>query len=109
MRDAPSIDIANALIKSGAQVRACDPIAIEHCLQENPGLALEYYQEPYSMAEGLDALVLVTEWQEYTNLDMQKIIDLMAGDLFVDGRNQYSPAKLSELGFTYVGMGRNAD
>jgi UDPglucose 6-dehydrogenase len=108
MRDAPSIDIANALIKSGAQVRACDPIAIEHCQHENPDLALEYYQEPYSMAEGLDALVLVTEWQEYTNLDMQKIIDLMAGDLFVDGRNQYSPAKLSELGFTYVGMGRNA-
>jgi len=108
MRDAPSLDIAGALIKAGAQVSACDPIAIEHCRHENPDLNVEYFEDPYLMASGLDALVLVTEWKDYTNLDMQKILESMSGNLFVDGRNQYSPNQLTQLGFNYVGMGRYA-
>lgn len=108
MRDAPSLDIAAALIKAGARVRACDPIAIDHCRHENPGLEIEYCNDPYAMSDGLDALVLVTEWKEYIDLDMAKILQSMSGNLFIDGRNQYSPNKLTELGFQYVGMGRHA-
>lgn len=108
LRDAPALDIARALLKMGARVLASDPIAMPNCKQENPDLNIEYSDDPYQMAESLDALILVTEWNEYRNLDMQKILKTMSGNLFIDGRNQYSPTFLKDLGFNYVGMGRHA-
>jgi len=106
LRDAPSLDIARALLKAGAQVRACDPIAIENSQKQNPDLNIEYCHDPIAMTDSLDALILVTEWDEYKNLDMQKVLSKMNGNLFLDGRNQYQPALLKELGFDYIGMGR---
>ncbi|MDA0772570.1 MAG: UDP-glucose/GDP-mannose dehydrogenase family protein [Cyanobacteria bacterium] len=106
LRDAPALDIAAALIKLGARVVATDPIAIENCKVQNPGFELSYVNNACELAEGLDALILVTEWQEYLDLDMKDLLARMNGNLFIDGRNQYSPSKMRELGFTYIGMGR---
>lgn len=108
LRDAPALDLAAALIKLGARVVATDPIAIENCKVQNPGLELSYANSPEELAQGLDALILVTEWQQYLDLDMKTILTKMNGNLFIDGRNQYSPTKMKELGFVYVGMGRHA-
>jgi UDPglucose 6-dehydrogenase len=108
LRDAPSLDISRALLKAGAQVRACDPIAVENCKKQNPDLGIEYFTDAYKMSENLDALLLITEWDEYKNLDMEKVLANMSGNLFLDGRNQYGPHKLAELGFDYIGMGRQA-
>jgi UDPglucose 6-dehydrogenase len=107
LRDAPSLDLARSLIKLGAMVRACDPVAIEHCKKQNPDIEIHYYEDPYEMAAGVDAIVLVTEWNEYINLDTTKLKSLMAGNIFIDGRNQYSPSQLKEKGFIYIGMGRH--
>lgn len=107
LRDAPSLDIARALLKLGARVRAVDPIAVENCKHENPSLLIEYFDNPYKMSEGLDALILVTEWSEYSQLEMSQILESMNGNLFIDGRNQYSPSRLRSLGFNYIGMGRS--
>ncbi len=106
LRDAPALDIARMLVKLGARVRAVDPIAVEHCKKENPDLAIEYCDDAYLMVSNIDALILVTEWNEYCNLDMARILESMNGNLFIDGRNQYSPQKLKALGFNYIGMGR---
>ena len=108
LRDAPALDISRALLKAGAQVRACDPIAVENCKKQNPDLSLEYYEDAMAMTEGLDALILVTEWDEYKKLDMAQVFKNMNGNLFLDGRNQYQPDEISNLGFNYIGMGRQA-
>lgn len=109
LRDAPALDISRALLKAGAQVRACDPIAVDNCKKQNPDLSIEYFDDVYKMTNGLDALILVTEWDDYKNLDMQKILSNMNGNLFLDGRNQYNPNEISKLGFNYIGMGRQAN
>jgi UDPglucose 6-dehydrogenase len=106
LRDAPALDLARTLLKLGARVRAVDPIAVANCKKENPDLAIEYFDDPYLMANNLDALILVTEWTQYRNLDMAKILTLMNSNLFIDGRNQYSPEALRNIGFNYIGMGR---
>ena len=108
LRDAPALDIAAALLKLGARVVATDPIAIENSKVQNPGFELDYVDSPDELAEGLDALILVTEWKEYCDLDMAALLEKMNGNLFIDGRNQYSPSKMREIGFNYVGMGRGA-
>lgn len=106
MRDAPAIDIAKSLIKFGAQVYAADPIAIENCQRQFPDLEINYAASVDELVNGLDALVLVTEWDEYRDLPMKEILNSMNGNLFIDGRNQYEPAEMKDLGFDYVGIGR---
>lgn len=107
LRDAPAIDIAQSLSMLGARVVATDPIAIEHCKKLYPNLIVEYFEDPYAMVQGADALVLVTEWQEYLELDMQRIKNSMQKNpIFIDGRNQYEPSSLRDLGFVYIGIGR---
>ncbi len=106
LRDAPALDIARALIKMGAEVLATDPIAIDHCRKQNPDLNIHYISKIYEMVDGLDALILVTEWDAYKELDMKVILEKMNGNIFIDGRNQYKPSELKALGFNYIGMGR---
>ncbi len=108
LRDAPALDIASALIKLGARVVATDPIAIEHCKAQNPDLAIDYVNSPEELVQDLDALVLVTEWDEYKSLALGDFIKVMKGDLFIDGRNQYEASHLTALGFNYVGIGSQA-
>jgi len=108
MRDAPSIDIANALNTAGAIVRGYDPVAMDVARDLLP--AVKMCDDPYSMAEGCDALIVVTEWNEFKQLSLKKVKSLMKENpVIFDGRNIYDPAHVRELGFNYRGMGRGFD
>jgi len=104
MREAPSIEIAKVLIAAGAEVRAYDPAAIERARTILP--EVEFLKDAYQVASGADALVLVTEWNEFRHLDMARIKQLMRRPVIVDGRNIYDPNAMRNLGFTYRGIGR---
>lgn len=104
MRDAPSITIANELIKDGANVRAYDPIAMEEAASVMPGV--EMIDNPYQMAEGCDLLMLITEWNEFRHLDLARVREVMKRPKLFDGRNIYDPIQMAELGFHYRGVGQ---
>jgi len=104
MRDAPSVTIANMLLKEGAFVRAYDPIAMKEAAELLP--SVEMVETPYKMAEGCDILMVNTEWNEFRQLDLLRIKDSMKHPAMFDGRNIYDPLKMAELGFHYRGVGR---
>jgi UDPglucose 6-dehydrogenase len=104
MRDAPSITIAQGLQAEGARVRAYDPVAMEIAAPQLPGV--EMCPDPYSLAEGCDVLVVLTEWNEFKQLDKVRVRGLMRQPVLFDGRNIYEPAEMACLGFTYRGVGR---
>ncbi|PIW29456.1 MAG: UDP-glucose 6-dehydrogenase [Rhodobacterales bacterium CG15_BIG_FIL_POST_REV_8_21_14_020_59_13] len=104
MREAPSLDIIPALQEAGAKVRAYDPAGIveaEKLLKD-----VEFTSGPYLCAEGADALVIITEWNEFRALDAKRLKEIMTGDVVVDLRNIYSPDDMKNRGFTYVSVGR---
>jgi UDPglucose 6-dehydrogenase len=105
MRGAASIEIAQALLGKGATVRAYDPAAIERARAIMPDI--EYRRNAQGVARGADAIVIVTEWNEFKQLDMLKLKRLMRRPVIVDGRNLYDPAEMRRLGFVYRGIGRN--
>jgi UDPglucose 6-dehydrogenase len=105
LREAPSLDIAKVLIAAGARVRAYDPAAMERCRAILPDV--EYVGDAYEVAAGADALVLVTEWNEFRHLDLGRIKESMRRPVLVDGRNIYDPQAMRTLGFTYRGIGRD--
>ncbi|NQU31551.1 MAG: UDP-glucose/GDP-mannose dehydrogenase family protein [Anaerolineae bacterium] len=107
MRDAPSTDIAKALNAAGATVRGYDPVSMDVARGLLP--AVKMFDDPYSMAEGCDALIVVTEWNEFKQLSLKKVKDLMKTPVIFDARNIYDPAEARELGFNYRGMGRGFD
>lgn len=104
MRDAPSVDISNALIAGGAKVRGYDPVAREVAAPLMP--AVEIFDDVYKMAEGCDALIVVTEWNEFKQLDLEKVKGLLKSPVIFDGRNIYDPDRMKEMGFTYRAIGR---
>ena len=104
MREAPSVHVARMLQSAGARVRAYDPVAMKVAARMVPDLELA--DDAYGLAEGCDALVVVTEWNEFKNLDLVRIRDLMKQPVLVDGRNIYDPATMKEIGFHYRGVGR---
>jgi UDPglucose 6-dehydrogenase len=107
MRDAPSISLINMLQNEGATVRAYDPEA-----QENAQTLFDdviFCDDPYQVAAGVDGLILVTEWNEFKQLDMTRVKAMMTRPVLVDGRNIYDPKRMEEMGFTYRGMGRGYD
>ncbi len=104
MRDAPSLDIAEALLAAGAKVKGYDPVAMEAAAPLMPQVQMA--DDAYSLAEGCDALMVITEWNEFIQLDLERVRDLMKTPVMFDGRNVYEPAKLAALGFDYVGVGR---
>ena len=104
LREAPSIDIAKVLLAAGAQVRAFDPAAMERTRALLPDV--QYMGDAYDVADGADAIVIVTEWDEFRHLDMARVKQLMRRPVIVDGRNIYDPATMKGLGFTYRGIGR---
>jgi len=106
MRDAPSVDIANALIAGGARVRGCDPVARETAAPLMP--AVEIYEDVYKMTDGCDALIVVTPWNEFKQLDLDKVKSLLKSPVIFDGRNIYDPARMEEMGFNYRAIGRGA-
>ena len=104
MREAPAIDIARMLSEKGAEVRAYDPIAMDNARGLLPQVTM--CADPYALAKGSDALVVVTDWNEFKQLDLEQIRGLMRQPVIFDGRNIYDPAQMCALGFHYRGMGR---
>ncbi len=107
IREAPALEIIHLLENEGALLRAYDPQAMEAAKKYLH--RVELCESPYQVAKGADALVLATEWNEFKQLDFAQIRQLMRQPIIVDGRNLWDPARLRELGFTYIGMGRNAN
>ena len=104
MREAPSLDILNALQDLGAEVMAYDPVTMAESLALDFSLRME--ADPYSAVAGADALVICTEWDEFRGLDMARIAQSMRRRVLVDGRNVYDAAAMKDLGFIYRGVGR---
>jgi len=104
MRLAPSLEVIRPLLKEGAKIRAYDPKAMEKAREVLPGV--EYCGDPYSVATGADALIICTEWDEFRQLDLEKLRAVMTQPIVLDGRNLFNPQKMTELGFVYKSIGR---
>lgn len=104
MRDAPSLDILPPLMEEGATVRAFDPAAMGEARRHLPGLI--YCQSAYDALQGADALVIMTEWNQFRNLDWSRVKQSMAGRVLVDLRNVFNPQRVRDEGFTYFSVGR---
>jgi UDPglucose 6-dehydrogenase len=102
LRDAPALDLISELIRLGAKVKAYDPIII------NQNLEIILASSPEELAIDCDALVLVTDWQEFLELDYQLLTDKMNNPLIIDGRNCLDRQSLEQAGFTYIGIGRSS-
>ncbi len=107
IRDSQPIDIIRMIQAEGGTVKAYDPVAMPNAAQVLHNVKL--CNDPYEVAEGSDALILATEWNEFKNLDLLRIKQLMKQPVIVDGRNLYEPRKMRELGFVYRGVGRGYD
>jgi UDPglucose 6-dehydrogenase len=105
MREAPSRTIIESLLAAGVQIRAYDPIAAAEA-RRIYGEALVLGRNAYEAAEGADALVIVTEWQEFRSPDFERLRQLLKAPVIFDGRNLYDPASVARLGFTYYAIGR---
>lgn len=104
MRDAPSIPLVKSLLEKGAEVSAFDPVAVENARGMFPGA--EFAKDPYAAAKDADALVVVTEWDEFRGLDLDRLAKTMRGNVLIDLRNVYDRAEAEEAGFAYSGIGR---
>jgi UDPglucose 6-dehydrogenase len=104
LREAPSLYLIEKLLKEKARVRAYDPAAMENAKVLFPQVG--FCKDPYDAAKGADALVIVTEWNQFRNLDLERIKGLLRKPLFFDLRNIYEPGKVKRLGFTYFCVGR---
>ncbi len=105
MRDAPSVPIIQALQKEGAVIRAYDPVATNEAKKLLPDIT--YCDGPYSCAEGADALVIMTEWNQFRIMDLQKLKHSLKNPIVIDLRNVYEPDKMRAEGFRYACVGRH--
>lgn len=104
MREAPAAEIGRALLRENAIVKGYDPEAMNVATKMMPNLQLA--EDVYSLAEGCDALILLTEWNEFKHLDLPRVKELMRQPVFIDGRNLYEPDMMTKYGFIYRGVGR---
>lgn len=104
IRESSSIVIIRDLLTMGAKVKAFDPAAMDEAKAVLP--EVEYGRDPYDVAKASDALVLVTEWNQFRRLDLQRIKTLLKAPIFIDLRNVYDPDQMKRLGFNYCGVGR---
>ncbi len=110
IREAPSLRVIDALHREGAELRLHDPWAMPSVKALYPPEMgrITYCESPYEVARGAEALLLLTEWDEYTHLDLPRLRELMQVPLLVDGRNVFDPDEVREAGFGYLGMGRRS-
>jgi UDPglucose 6-dehydrogenase len=106
VRFAPAIEVVRRLASEGAQVRASDPVAIERARCVLKESSVDLMPDPYEVARGADALLLLTEWQEYRELDWKRIHSEMARPLVIDGRNMLLQSEMQDMGFEYCSFGR---
>jgi UDPglucose 6-dehydrogenase len=104
MRDAPSLVVLPALEQKGARVRAYDPVGMDEARKVIPGLSAA--SDPYACMDGADALVILTEWDQFRALDLDRVKTLLRAPVIVDLRNIYKTADMTERGFAYVSVGR---
>jgi UDPglucose 6-dehydrogenase len=105
VREAPAIDVIENLLQKGAEVRAYDPKAMPVLKRQLN--SIKYCRDPYDVASGADALLVVTEWDEFKQLDLDRIKSVMRRPVIVDGRNIFDPKTMRERGFVYRGVGRS--
>ncbi len=104
MRDAPSVDIIQALLSDGARIKAFDPAAMPNAQQLLPEIT--YCEDTYQTAKDSDAIIFMTEWNQFRSLDLDRIKKLVRTPIVIDLRNIYEPAKMVAKGFQYTGVGR---
>jgi UDPglucose 6-dehydrogenase len=107
IREAPALQIIEALLKEGVMLRVHDPEAMEET-KRVIGHSVKYFENNYDALKGADGLVIVTEWNEFRRPDFDRMKTLMKNPVVFDGRNIYDPVKLREHGFVYYGIGRNS-
>jgi UDPglucose 6-dehydrogenase len=98
------LDVAQRLLDTGAKVRAYDPVGMPRAKELLP--ALQMADDPYALAQGADVLVVCTEWNEFKQLDLARLRQLMRHPGLVDGRNIYDPKLMARQGFRYLGFGQ---
>lgn len=106
LRDSPALSILPPLREKGATIQAHDPQGMSEAKKIFP--EFHYMDSPYEACENADAVVMLTEWNQYRALDLQKMKSIMKGNVFIDLRNIYDPARVIAAGFTYFGVGRGA-
>jgi UDPglucose 6-dehydrogenase len=104
MREAPSLAVVAALQRRGATIRAYDPAAMTAARPLMPKVMME--SDAYAVAQNADALIVITDWNEFRQLDLARIKQVMRRPVIVDGRNLYEPDQVRALGFVYIGVGR---
>jgi UDPglucose 6-dehydrogenase len=106
LRDAPALYLIEKLLAMGARIKAHDPVAMEACKAQNPGLKIKYCENAEEVADDADALLLTTEWRQYRQLDLADLAKRMNKAVLVDGRNVFNPDEAIAAGFDYTGIGR---
>jgi UDPglucose 6-dehydrogenase len=104
LRDAPSLDMARELMKRGAEIKVFDPVSMD--LAREILKDVKYCEDEFDAVKGVDATVFVTEWNEFRDLDLDKVKALMKSPVIIDCRNIYEPSRMRDLGFTYYSVGR---
>jgi UDPglucose 6-dehydrogenase len=107
MREAPSINLIKSIISAGGKVNAYDPKAIREAKFYLKGVDVNYFDDKYTALEGVDTLILVTEWKEFRSPDFELIKDKMKGNIFIDGRNQFKKEYILSKGLEYFQIGVN--
>jgi UDPglucose 6-dehydrogenase len=109
IRDSPAIDVIRKLIDAGVSITAYDPAAMERTQAVlPPSENMRYAASAYEAAEGADAMLILTDWAEFADLDLRRLNQVLRFPIVIDGRNLYKPAVMQEQGFTYVSVGRPA-
>ncbi len=106
IRESPAIDILQGLIERGARIRVYDPAAVQDA-KAVLGQSVTYCRDAYDAAEGADGIVLVTEWNQFRNLELERLKGLLKHPVFIDLRNVYEPERMRKNGFDYYSVGRN--
>jgi UDPglucose 6-dehydrogenase len=109
IRESPAIDLVEMLLAEGCSIAAYDPAAMKRAEQELPaGPQLRYVEDAYAAATDADALLILTDWAEFTALDLKRLYTVMRYPIVVDGRNLFDPRQMNDYGFTYISIGRPA-
>ncbi|MCL6557889.1 MAG: nucleotide sugar dehydrogenase, partial [Firmicutes bacterium] len=106
VRESPALDVVRLLVERQAHVRVHDPVALENARRALEGFEVEFFQDPYDLAAGAEALLLATDWPDYRHLDLARLARLMRTPVLVDGRNLFEPKEARRAGWTYLGVGR---
>ena len=106
VRESPALDIVKALLNQGAQIRAYDPAGMDEFQKVVNDEKISYWKNAYEAARGAEALVFLTEWNEFRNLDLKKLKEALTKPVILDLRNIYEPERVTDIGFEYMGVGR---